>query len=112
MITLDDVFHTVAELRADDLQRWIDNEWVRPHGHPGAWQFEEIDIARIRLIVVLHYEFRVDEEALPIVLSLLDQLHDNRRQMQRLLDAMADFVPSETRLAIRARLQANPRLIP
>jgi chaperone modulatory protein CbpM len=104
MITSEELFGLIAELRTEDLQHWIANAWVRPHGQPGTYQFEEIDVARIRLIVELHYEFRVDEEALPIVLSLLDQLHDTRRQMQRVLEIIREVVPEESRRTIHARL--------
>jgi chaperone modulatory protein CbpM len=73
-----------------DIERWIVNAWVRPDGRIGAWSFQEIDVARIRLIRELRDELAVNEDALPVVLSLLDQLHDTRRRMGQLLALMDD----------------------
>ena len=81
MISLEAVCETVS-VRPADLQRWIGRAWVRPLEHAGQWQFEEIDVARVRLIVTLRDELRVEEDTLPVVLSLLDQLHDARREVQ------------------------------
>jgi len=106
MITLDDLLRVVTGVRAEDLRLWIANEWVRPQGGPGDYRFEDIDVARVRLIVVLHYELAIDSEALPVVLSLLDQLHDTRRQMQRVMEVMSEVLPEESRRIIQARLSS------
>ena len=79
----------VRGLDRDALERWIDAALVRPDGEPGAWRFRDIDVARVRLIVELRHEMRVEERTLPLVLSLLDQLYDARRAMRRLGTAMA-----------------------
>jgi chaperone modulatory protein CbpM len=39
----------------------------------------------------------VNEEALPIVLSLLDQLYEQRRRMRELCDVLSRTVPDELR---------------
>jgi chaperone modulatory protein CbpM len=79
MITLQAVCETVS-VRPADLQRWIGRAWVRPLELAGEFRFEDIDVARVRLIVTLRDEMRVEEDTLPVVLSLLDQLHDARRE--------------------------------
>ena len=99
MITVELLTRTIAGLEPSDLSRWIDNEWVRPDGAPGRWLFHDIDVARLRLIVELRYDLGVDETALPVVLSLLDQLYETRRQMLRLRRVM-ETVPPEIRLRI------------
>ena len=73
MITIETLRIQVRGLADSDLQRWIDNAWVRPDGAPGRYLFREIDVARIRLILELRDEMQVNEEALPVVLSLLDR---------------------------------------
>ncbi len=105
MITLDELRRQVAGLQMDALQRWIANDWVRPLGESGRYRFEDIDVARVRLIVTLHQEMHVDEEAVPIVLSLLDQLHDARRTMRRLKAAIDEAVPAEARQKLQDRLR-------
>jgi chaperone modulatory protein CbpM len=85
IITMDILLTEVTGLARADLEHWIVNAWVRPDGAEGAWEFHEIDIARVRLIRELRDELLVNEEALPVVLSLLDQLHDTRRELHRLI---------------------------
>jgi len=88
MITIEMVTRTVSGVQPEDLRRWIDNAWVRPDGGPGDYRFHDIDVARLRLIVELRDDLGVDEGALPVVLSLLDQLYETRRQMHRLATAI------------------------
>ena len=71
----------------------------------GGWLFHEIDVARVRLIVELRDELGLDEEAMPTVLSLLDQLYEARRQMRALRQALA-AVPAEAREAVLRELPA------
>jgi chaperone modulatory protein CbpM len=97
MITIEMVTHTVTGLNPDDLRRWIDNAWVRPDGQPGQYRFHDIDVARLRLIVELRDDLGVDETALPVVLSLLDQLYETRRNMIRLRAVIETVVPEDLR---------------
>ena len=97
MITIEMLTHTVTGLKAEDLRRWIDNAWVRPDGQPGQYRFHEIDVARLRLIVELRDDLGVDEAALPVVLSLLDQLYETRRHMIRLRAVIETVVPEDVR---------------
>ena len=103
MITFDSIKLEILGLDAEELARWIGAELVRADGPPGAWRFEEIDVARIRLILELRHELEVEERSLPIVLSLMDQLYDLRRRMARLNEALAE-VPAEVRLKLLGRL--------
>jgi chaperone modulatory protein CbpM len=97
MITIEMLTHAVTGLKAEDLRRWIDNAWVRPDGQPGQYRFHEIDVARLRLIVELRDDLGVDEAALPVVLSLLDQLYETRRHMIRLRAVIENVVPEDVR---------------
>ena len=81
MITIDVVLNRVPELSVQDLERWIFNDWVRPDGGPGDYVFRDIDVARVLLIYNLRDEMDVNELAIPVVLLLLDQLYDLRRQL-------------------------------
>ncbi len=96
MITIEMLPSRIAGVQVTDVQRWIAQAWVRPDGAPGRWSFHEIDVARIRLIVELRDELSVPEEALPTVLSLLDQLYDARRQLLLLRKAI-DAAPEDLR---------------
>ena len=105
MITLEELCREIAGLQAEALRRWIANDWVRPVGGPDVYRFEAIDVARVRLIFTLRQELSVDEEAVPIVLSLLDQLHDTRRHLHRLQAAIDASVPADAKEKIRDALR-------
>ncbi len=102
MITLEMLPQTVSGLRLEDVSRWIELAWVRPDGPPGGWLFRDIDVARVRLIVELRYELNVDEDALPTVLSLMDQLYETRRQVRALRHALDEVPPSARDAVLRA----------
>ena len=87
MITLEGVLIRIPDLPTPDLERWIVNDWVRPDGEAGSYAFQEIDVARIRLIQELRDQLEINDAALPLVLRLLDQLYDLRRSLQDLAQA-------------------------
>jgi chaperone modulatory protein CbpM len=96
-----------AGLNAAELSRWVENRWVVPEtaAEEGGerWVFHEVDVARVELILDIRREFAVDDEALSLVLGLLDQVYSLRRQMRRLCDAL-EQQPPEIRDAIRRAL--------
>jgi chaperone modulatory protein CbpM len=104
MIDIEAVFTQVSGLDAGDLERWILNAWVRPAGDAGRYKFREIDVARVRLILELRDELQVNEDALPVVLLLLDQLHDLRRRMREVSEVIAVLAPQEMRREMLMRL--------
>jgi chaperone modulatory protein CbpM len=84
MITIDILCARFTRLSPDELQRWIAAGHVRCESQGGAPCFHEIDVERIRLILELRHDLEVNEEALPVVLSLLDQLYALRRRLKQL----------------------------
>lgn len=103
MISVAAVLQRVPGLDARTLSVWIERDWVRPVRRAAEPEFQEIDVARMRLILELHHELDVGEGAMPVVLSLLDQLHETRRQMRALCAAL-DAAPDEPARAVVARL--------
>ena len=103
MIGLDELTRRVAALDRVELERWIENRWILPDEAGGRWLFHEVDIARVELILEIRSEFAVDDEAMALVLGLLDQLYSLRRQMRR-LSAALECQPPEIRDAIRQAL--------
>jgi len=106
MITIDTLIVTVAGLDRREVEHWIAQDWLRPAGDQGAWLFRDIDVARLHLIRELRYELRLDEEAMPVVLRLLDQLYDARRRLRRLRDAVERTAPPEIHQAVLHALLA------
>ena len=99
MITIEMLPQHVPGVLLADVTRWVELAWVRPDGRPGAWMFREIDVARVRLIAELRDELSLDEDALPTVLSLMDQLYEARRQMRAIRHALG-AAPAEVRDAV------------
>ncbi len=99
MITLQAVCNSVSGLTEADLRHWLDQDFVHADRLAGQPAFQEIDVARIRLILELHTELQVEEPTLPLVLSLLDQLYATRRQLRQVLDALD--APARASLAAR-----------
>ncbi|MBP0444658.1 hypothetical protein J8J14_07670 [Roseomonas sp. SSH11] len=88
MITFEAVLLRVSGLDPARLEAWIAEGWVRPERHEGGYVFQEIDVARCRLILELHEDLEVNEAAMPVVLNLLDRLHQARRQLRRVAEAL------------------------
>ena len=107
MIGFDELMRRFAGLNAAELSRWVENRWVVPEtaAEEGGerWVFHEVDVARVELILDIRREFAVDDEALSLVLGLLDQVYSLRRQMRRLCDAL-ECQPPEVQQAIRQAL--------
>jgi len=83
MITLEILCARYTRLTPEDLRRWIAEGHVRPETTGGQILFTEIDAERVRLILELRDDLQVNEEALPVVLSLLDQVYALRRRLRR-----------------------------
>jgi chaperone modulatory protein CbpM len=110
MISIEVLVTRVSGLRIQDVERWIALDWVRPDGEPGQYAFQDIDVARVRLIQELRDHMQVNEDALPVVLSLLDQLYEMRRWMREIGDALGPTAPAELRESLARHLASRPRL--
>jgi chaperone modulatory protein CbpM len=86
-IRLEAVVTIVPGVAAEEVQDWVARGWVLPRGAPPDWAFAEIDIARVRLIRDLRHDLGVEEETLPLVLSLLDQVYELRRRLRAIAAA-------------------------
>jgi chaperone modulatory protein CbpM len=107
MLGIDALVARFAGLDRIELMRWVENRWVLPERQGGSWVFHEVDIARVELILEIRREWALDEEAMPLVLGLLDQVYELRRQLRRLCDAL-ETQPAEIRATIKRSL-APPR---
>ena len=90
------------------LERWITLSWVRPMQGDGDWHFSDADIARIELICDLHRDLGIAEDAIEVILPLLDQVYALRRQVRALTDALG-ALPEDVRRDVLARLAPPDR---
>lgn len=74
-------------LSPDDVEMFMAEEWVTPFDEEGPY-FDHEDLARIELICELRNELEVNDEAIPIILNLLDQIHLLRAALNKLNQGM------------------------
>jgi chaperone modulatory protein CbpM len=103
MIAFEELVGRLEGLDRRELVDWVENRWVLPERQQDTWIFHEVDVARVELILEIRKEFAIDDDALALVLSLLDQVYDLRRQLGRLCDALA-VQPPEIQAAIKREL--------
>jgi chaperone modulatory protein CbpM len=109
MITIEALCLRVGNVTVADIERWIDVAWLRPEGEPGQYVFHDIDVARARLIAELTTDLGIGRDGMPLVLSLLDQLYDARRQMIRLRAALDRPQVGDVRARVHALLADLPK---
>lgn len=99
MLNERDVVARVARIELRELRTWVREGWVRPAEGESGPVFDDLDVARIRLVCDLRKEMALPTDSIPVVLSLLDQVHGLRRELRALADAV-DAQPDATRMAI------------
>ena len=103
MTTLDELLRLHGRLTTVHVERWVARGLLRPLGTAEAWSFEQIDVARARLLAELIDEMGFDDESVETVVDLVDQVNTLRRQLDLLGHAIAEQ-PAATREAIAAAL--------
>ena len=68
------------------ILRCIETEWIQP-ANPQRRELDEADVARLRFILELKENFGANDESIPLLLHLMDQLHT--------LHARLEMGPSE-----------------
>ena len=100
------VVASVRRVTLRELRLWVSMGWVRPSTGETGHVFDELDVARIRLVCDLRKEMSLPADAVPVILSLLDQIHGLRRELRGLADAV-DAQPDDTRHAIVAAYRSQ-----
>ena len=103
MTTLDELLRLHGRLTTVHVERWVARGLLRPSGPAESWSFEQIDVARARLLAELIDEMGFDDESVETVVDLVDQVNTLRRQLDLLGHAIAEQ-PAATREAIAAAL--------
>jgi chaperone modulatory protein CbpM len=109
MKTLSEVVVLVGRVDRVELIQWIELGWVAPERRADAEPaFSELDLARVCLIRDLRHDLAIEEETMPLVLSLLDQVYALRRQVNALTGAIRQQ-PEDVRQAILDLLEPARR---
>jgi chaperone modulatory protein CbpM len=103
MISFEELLHRYEGLDRRELAHWVESRWVLPERQDRTWIFHEVDVARVELILEIRNEFSIEDDTLSLVLGLLDQVYDLRRQLGRLCDALA-VQPPEIQASVKRAL--------
>jgi chaperone modulatory protein CbpM len=104
-LTEDEILAAIPGLTRTRLVAFIETEMVIPlrreqRGVSGHL-FRQIDFARVQLLCELAEELELDETALGVVITLIDQLHATRQDLLAMTRAVRAEPP-----AVRARIGA------
>jgi chaperone modulatory protein CbpM len=90
MIREDDIIAQFTRLERRVLLIWIEDGVIAPHRDETGYLFDRIDQARVALACDLHYRMGLEHASLPVILSLIDQLHDTRHHLKALTRAVSE----------------------
>lgn len=103
MLSEQDLLARVQHLTVTRLRVWVSEGWIRPADEKSAQGFSEADLARAALICNLEDELGFEEEDIPVLLNLIDQIHGLRSQLMGLLEVLEDL-PEDVRTTVRLRI--------
>ena len=102
MLTERDIAARVQHVTVTRLRIWVRAGWIRPAAKAGQG-FSEADMARAALIRDLEDKLGFDEEQVPVLLNLIDQIHGLRAELKTMLDALEEL-PEDVRATVRTRI--------
>lgn len=94
----------VERLTLRELRLWVREGWVRPAQSERGPVFDDLDVARLRLLCDLRKDMALPIDVMPTVLTLIDHLHRTRRELRRVTEAI-DEQPTEVRRAVIAAVR-------
>lgn len=94
----------VEALERGTLEDWVARGFVRPGQGDDGSDYDDSDVARVRLLCSLRDDLAVNDEALPVVVSLLDQMYSLRRALQAMTTALGTEAPD-----VRTRVTRSVR---
>lgn len=108
MIRESELIAQFTYLERQVLLTWIEEGVIAPQRDEQGYLFDRIDQSRVALACDLHYRMGLEHASLPVILSLIDQLHDARHHLRVLTRAVAEQ-PEAVRQEITRRM-AGARL--
>ncbi len=106
MISEKEVTRRIQGLTVRRLRSWVSRGWVQPLSTEKDLRFRDVDVARLDLIRQLKMDMNVNNSAIPIVLSLIDQLHGVRYELRSLAKAI-EVQQTDVQVAIMKERDAN-----
>lgn len=100
----DEVVIAVTRLTRVQLVRFVEADFIKPQRHTDGYVFRPIDIARLELLCDLTQDLDLDETALGIVISLIDQLYAARQDLAAIAQVV-DALPVDLRSQLATTLK-------
>ena len=107
MIRETELIAQFAYLERQVLLAWIEEGVIAPRRDEAGYLFDRVDESRVALACDLHYRMGLDHASLPVILSLIDQLHDVRHHLRALTRAVTEQ-PEAVQQEITRRLAGDP----
>ena len=107
MLTEEDVVARVSRLTVTRLRVFVSQGLIRPD-EDGAPGYSEADLARAALICNLEDEMGFHQEDVPVLLSLIDQIHGLRSELRGIVEAV-EGLPPDVRATVRLRIEQRRR---
>jgi chaperone modulatory protein CbpM len=102
MLSERDIVAKVQHLTVTRLRVWVRQGWIRPAAK-AKHRFSEADMARAALIRDLEDKLGFEEEQIPVLLNLIDQIHGLRSELKAMLEAL-DELPEDVRATVKVRI--------
>ena len=106
MIRENELIAQFEYLERQVLLTWIEEGVIAPHRDEEGYLFDRVDESRVSLACDLHYRMGLEHVSLPVILSLIDQLHDARHHLRTLTRAVAEQ-PEEVQQEITRRMRGD-----
>ena len=106
MLTEQDLVARVSRLTVMRLRVFVNQGLIKPADETP--RYSEADLARAALICSLEDELGFNEEDVPVLLSLIDQIHGLRAELQGFVEAIEEL-PPEVRTTVRLRIEQRRR---
>jgi chaperone modulatory protein CbpM len=108
-LTEKQVVGLIEELTVEHLRVWVAEGWIAPRVSERGPVYDEVDVARLRLVCQLKHEMNVNDDALPVVMRLVDQVYGLRRTLRLMSLALEDQPKSvRERIAEALRKASEP----
>jgi chaperone modulatory protein CbpM len=102
-VTQEQLVAAVPGLSKARLAAFLRADLLQPLQSPSGPLFRPLDVARSELLCDLADHFDLSGDALGVVIGLIDQLHDTRRHLHAMAQAM-EAEPQGLRRRVGARL--------
>ena len=88
MFTIKEILKPSSRITEIRLETWVKRGWVSPAQSKNGYLFSELDVARCELIRQFRDDLEIDSETIPMLLSLIDQIHGLRRELRTVMKAI------------------------